>query len=356
MKGYFSQLARHTGLTLESGKTSAASSALTASTVVARHERSTPMAPLHVEEVAFTGSSPVAAADISERSEQGLTDLGPFGTTSPSAEASTSVELPGDAAEHSSEARDAGNPEGAPQTTPHAVIRQPSHTSLEEVHVRYTASESKIRKPQAHTAKKQISASRQGLAEFSAEDSQARQKPGPPELLEIAETAEGHLAGQEHLAGQRAWSAANQPRRPLEANNLPGRVVEQTDAPVDEQSERDATFQNYLKEVRAWVAAPPEVDGGGFERERPEDAQRERSRGIVALDLEMNTASSSLYARTQEPEVQDLNLSIGTISVVIEEPKQGVPSPPLAPPRAERTTERATSEPTSLSRYYLRSW
>jgi len=314
------------------------------------------MVPLHVEEIAVTGSSPVAAADISERSDQSLTDLGPFGTTSPSAAVSTSVELAGDAAEHPSEARDAGNPEAAAQTTPHAVIRQPSNASLEEAQVRYTTSESKTRTSQAHSAEKRISADRQERAEFSAEDSQTRQKSGPPELLEIAETGEGHPAGREHWAGQRAWSAANQQPRLLEANNLQGRVVGRMDAAVDEQSERDATFQNYLKEVRAWVAATPEVDEGELERRRPQDAQRERRRGIVALEQEMNTASSSLHARTQEPEVQDLNLSIGTISVVIEEPKQGVPSPPLAPPRAERTTQRATSESTSLSRYYIRSW
>lgn len=315
------------------------------------------MAPLHIEEVAFAGSSPVAAADISERSDQGLTDLGPSGATSPSVEESTFVELAGDAAEHSSVARDAGNPESAPQATLHTVIRRPSQTSLEEAQVRYTTSESKTRKPRAHPAEKRISAGRQELAEFSAEDSQTRQKPGPPELLEIAETAEGHLAGKEHLAGQRAWSAANQQPRLLEAENLPGRVVGRMDAAPDEQLEREVTFQNYLKEVRTWVAAPPVTDERELEHQsRPEAQPLERNRGLFALDQEMNTASSPLHSRRQEQAVQDLSLSIGTISIVIEEPKRETPVPPPPPARAEGTAERTTSESTSLSRYYLRSW
>ena len=48
--------------------------------------------------------------------------------------------------------------------------------------------------------------------------------------------------------------------------------------------------------------------------------------------------------------------AIGTISIVIEEPKQTAPTALPAPPRVERSPERPASEPTRLSRYYLRRW
>jgi hypothetical protein len=60
--------------------------------------------------------------------------------------------------------------------------------------------------------------------------------------------------------------------------------------------------------------------------------------------------------RPEALEVQDLNLSIGTISIVIEEPKQTASAALPAPPRVERSPERPASEPTRLSRYYLGRW
>ena len=60
--------------------------------------------------------------------------------------------------------------------------------------------------------------------------------------------------------------------------------------------------------------------------------------------------------RPEGLEVQDLSLSIGTISIVIEEPAQTVPAAIPAPPRADGLPEPPASQPTRLSRYYLRPW
>jgi len=116
-----------------------------------------------------------------------------------------------------------------------------------------------------------------------------------------------------------------------------------------EHGERETIVHQYLDEVRAWVAAPPEIDR--VELERPRDPAHPPSR---------DGADRSSGARKREfplqTEVQDVSLSIGTISIVIEEPKQTAPAVQPASPKADSSAARPASEPTRLSRYYLEPW
>lgn len=110
-----------------------------------------------------------------------------------------------------------------------------------------------------------------------------------------------------------------------------------------------------MKEVRAWVAATPTIDESASQQDDRAEALQER-RDVLAFEHETNAASFARNDRTEEPRVQDVSLSIGNISIVIEEPKKDVSIPAAAPPSVERSQERTGSEPTSLSRYYLRTW
>jgi hypothetical protein len=117
----------------------------------------------------------------------------------------------------------------------------------------------------------------------------------------------------------------------------------------DERVERELIVHQYLQEVSAWVAGTPE--GGEPEPERPSAAHGD------ALALEPPPGPGPPRAgRPETPDVQDLTLSIGTISIVIEEPALPAPAQPPSPPRVERSSEPRASEPTRLSRFYLGRW
>jgi len=101
--------------------------------------------------------------------------------------------------------------------------------------------------------------------------------------------------------------------------------------------------------VRAWVSAPPEFDQ--VELERPREPARPSSGDDADRSIGVRNREFAL-----EAEVQDLSLSIGTISIVIEEPKQTAPAVQPAWPKVDSSAAPPASEPTRLSRYYLEPW
>ncbi len=105
--------------------------------------------------------------------------------------------------------------------------------------------------------------------------------------------------------------------------------------------------------MRAWVAGP-ESDQRELGREGDAERRPTEGREVVALEQQVEPTTTR-PGRPESLEVQDLNLSIGTISIVIEEPKQA-PVAIATRPKWDRSPEGTTSEPTRLSRYYLRRW
>src|SRR5215216_5443731 len=114
--------------------------------------------------------------------------------------------------------------------------------------------------------------------------------------------------------------------------------------------ERARVARNQLKEVIAWVTANP----NNLEEEPlPEILISSRSvSGRDPADHSQLDSLSPQPARAHAPEIQDFSLSIGNISIVIDEPKQDAPTLPTPPPIIERPPEIA-NRPTDLSRYYL---
>lgn len=116
--------------------------------------------------------------------------------------------------------------------------------------------------------------------------------------------------------------------------------------------EREVLVRQYLREVREWVAASPMPDQSVSESLSLTDQKQES----VAFTVERESIPTIQPEPRDQIDVHDMNLSIGNISIVIEEPSPAaaaVIAPPPTPPPAQPQTRH---EPTSLSRYYLRSW
>jgi hypothetical protein len=115
----------------------------------------------------------------------------------------------------------------------------------------------------------------------------------------------------------------------------------------------------FFKEINQWIAAPTgtEVNLSESETRAALDEELERT-SLVERDAHTASEFSRGQARERERlEQHDLSLSIGSISIVIEEPpqtqpQQFAPAPP-APTRASRDASGSTGF-SRLSRHYIR--
>ncbi len=348
MKGYFKQLAHHTGLSFESGQTAVAHNSFKSQANAAEHTgRAQHVSPLHVEEVSFAAPpQPAAHEAVKDNAGRADASLSGYGAESSKAvEAGMSILQAGEAG---------GGKESATENFSQAQAEIPHGTFPEESQIRYTQRAS----PQENAEGKEIHAGERRAHQLFEGRSVFVQNTGPLELSERMEISGNAFAEQ-------SKEPREQPLTKLQSHAIKAQDAEQQRQPldVDEQEarewlevehERDATTKNYLKEVLEWVAAPPSIDESDFEQPRRMDARLPEN--DFALDDETEAAAIARHDSAREPEVQDLNLSIGTISIVIEDPQRETPALPAPAPRVESAPTRATTEPTSLSRYYLRSF
>ncbi|MBV9959595.1 MAG: hypothetical protein JO360_14310 [Acidobacteria bacterium] len=116
-------------------------------------------------------------------------------------------------------------------------------------------------------------------------------------------------------------------------------------------TDREILQKVFFREIHEWIAAPTESAA----ELRPEPPARvENSERVSLIEADANFAQRRQRAAEKERlEQHDLSLSIGSISIVIEEP----PSPPQVvqpPPRAESSRPQSTAEFSRLSRHYIR--
>jgi hypothetical protein len=112
----------------------------------------------------------------------------------------------------------------------------------------------------------------------------------------------------------------------------------------------------FFKEINEWIAAPVETVA---ETESREPTALEENRQLVSLiEPDANAAAQLFRAQARERErleQHDLSLSIGSISIVIEEPPaQAQPQPVQTQPRAETNRSQGSREFSRLSRHYIR--
>jgi hypothetical protein len=396
MKGYFSQLAQSTGLVTGPGKSSIAGSSLSPS----GGER------LHFEEIGFTSApqdaaSPAAGLPETESAAQNeaveavhfepVEEIErisePLGPTGPSLAVQTSGPESNDAA---------SGPVSPVETSPRAPLHietvdvtEVTPPAVREVSPRASEAPSVISEVSFEAPGQMTTESKTARPrELFSEESSAGNEPAAersnearvlpvqeyeaqavsPEISETVEIFERRVATQKQPRGRGEPFPLEQPAHRTHAEAAskqaedrepsgPAMSFEELKgAALSVGASREETFQNYLREIVDWVSAPPVTEAEALEQGPRAPAQTGENLFVVKHDGDAPLASRP--GPTEEgPEVQDLNLSIGTISVVIEEQKQQTAVlPPALPPRAESPAAQAATERTSLSRYYLRSW
>ncbi len=279
MKGYFGQLARHTGLRFADSRAS-------------RTRAIAPAAPLHVEEVAMVSpmmpsveaparDEPVANTTVVEKVET---------VQQPKAEEASIREIQ---VAPISEERPREKTESIVQSVP---IEQPATLTADNTDIKHDHSAARIERIEVPVSAQSVS----------------EQKVEPEAPHEVSE-------------------------------------IEVTD-PI----EREVLVREYLREVRAWVAASPMPDEEVSESQSLTDPQPESvafTVGRESIPIAQPEPRSEV-----EVDVHDMSLSIGNISIVIEEPSPAAAAVIAPIPSAPPPQPQTRHEPTSLSRYYLRSW
>ncbi|HEY0545853.1 MAG TPA: hypothetical protein VGC91_10790 [Pyrinomonadaceae bacterium] len=113
----------------------------------------------------------------------------------------------------------------------------------------------------------------------------------------------------------------------------------------------------FFREIHEWIAAPVETVAETVSREPP-PAREENMQRISLIEPDESAATQLFRAQARERErleQHDLSLSIGSISIVIEEPpQQAQPQPVQTQPRAETSSSQSSREFSRLSRHYIR--
>jgi hypothetical protein len=129
-------------------------------------------------------------------------------------------------------------------------------------------------------------------------------------------------------------------------------AVAHLDAELIEEGSRANTYQSVLMAVKEWVSPTPVIN----QEDAIDESTPEGRWGSQSLLADLEDAASHTARHESEssrgPDLQDISLSVGTISIVIEEPARDFYAQPAAV-RAESRTETPAPSP-SLSRYYLR--
>ena len=280
MKGYFSQLARHTGLRFADSHAS-------------RTRAVAPVMPLHVEEVAMV-SQPVPIAEVSTRDEpvpQGSVVQNVETPQQPKTEKISVQEIaPTEPIEH--------------ESVQSVGIEQPTTLAAENTEITQDHHESRVEQVEVERAPQ-------------------TQAPAP-----IVKTVEQKVE--------------------------PEATHEVSEVEVTNPVEREVMVRQYLREVRAWVAASPMPDDDIVsEAQSWSDPQPES----VAFTVGRESIPTAQPGTPDQIDVHDMNLSIGNISIVIEEPNPPAAAAVIAPtPSVPPPQPQTRHEPVSLSRYYLRSW
>jgi hypothetical protein len=319
MAGYFSQLAKNTGLTFESPVAKGSHNAPETGPSQTHGELPPP---LGIDEVAFT-APPTAAPQLADMNARGP-DL--------AVEASTSLPREGPS----------GNPGFEQQSSQTATAEvndyQTSAAPIEETREREVEGESGIGVANSTVSASDLRVpSTANISNHEQPSTQAEPDDQP------AKFESQRAPGKQPATSRRERDPVSIAQREKLVTTLLGEAPEET--------EQVTTMRDYLKEVLAWVAATPERDERQSSSVAVQPAIPERIE-IQTKDESWSPAQPAMA----EPMVQDLNLSIGNISIVVEEPSQNVAAQVVPPLRNERSSEPAASEPTRLSRYYVRSW
>lgn len=340
MKGYFSELARHTGLRIGSGGPTATPSASPRS---AHQNTRSGVKGLDVEEVAFISSSPPPADERPVGAER-------KGVETISTEVVRSIPDRGDAQRselastdrHRDPRPDFNRTQFFPDATAEVMpVGNP------------TGSKTRAEEGSVHSAEMETAIIEQPRVVISEHISTPARTPDANQITESVSALEERnaISDVEHYDSP----DRNQKTREVPVEPDSGRFARaagQSDAGLDERIERQTIVRNYLQEISEWISTPasPEEEPDSFisadsVASAEDQARRPSSKATLPDRL-----------RADAPEQQDLSLSIGTIKIVVEEPRMEASAPPAPPAQPAAAFERTKTVSTDLSRYYLNRW
>jgi hypothetical protein len=154
-----------------------------------------------------------------------------------------------------------------------------------------------------------------------------------------------------------AAHAAPEMREPLVAQE-PEHFKETASLLESGVKDKELLQKIFLKEIHEWVAAPAASVVDAEQGTQPL-ALDEKLQRVALIEPDAHPSFQLSRAQTKERErleQHDLSLSIGSISIVIEEPQQSqqpLAAPPQTQTRAESST-RGSREFSRLSRHYIR--
>lgn len=345
MKGYFGQLARRTGLSIGNNAGAQGGRVSTEPGVAGGPKASAPVAPIHVEEVVFTASSPAVDSGVSTNKTSGTTVVSEDKNHAASAVTPNEVfaspqETVSPAADLSRNAT--GDQSKASRHTGDVPETSLFHETPPEARVRLVPPQSEIATPTTEHVffderpfdqSRTVTAEHQPLTEAVTVESS------------VTELRQPH-------DGTRDSSVSHHEVQHVEiVNTIESPKPANTNVAGAPEREPRRIFQDQLKEVIAWITSPPEeVEQTTFE---VVEAQHDTSTVVVREREQQRPVDRP--TTNNEPHVNDLSLSIGTISIVVEEPKQDFPVPLTPAPTTHTSPQPVAPEPTRLSRYYLRN-
>ena len=342
MKGYFSQLARRSGLSLETERTPDAVSARDQTPRAHAQNASAPRA-LHVDEVTFTSPSSPAINVTSEPRNFRRDDESEmtFDARHSNAGHSIQSEVSHSDSEPQSQARSPASIEiSSGLVFDHLIAGRPTSESVPN-----EPKKSSPEKPSLEVERNEISIF-EGPVHGTAVSSELLTRSTPRELQPPVPEINTKP------------SLAPEPETPeLEVESRQRRPPADQTAfrETQMQSERDALAGGYLKEVIDWISTPWETGEREIES-AGETEPLEKSNDRGSSGVKTRTQPSFQTSPDRDDGAQQLSLSIGTISIVVEEPRKEAQVSAVVPAPTEQVAERPTAQSTDLSRYYIRSW
>jgi hypothetical protein len=358
MRGYFSQLARSTGIRIAPARTHAAAPHAESR---AEPRAAVTAAPPHVEEVTFVEQPPDprradGRAEESEAAGDRTRRVSDAGRARPDSQHSAEAarrDASAVSADSAASPLDAELPRGeSPAGSP-----APRPDDAADEHLDALDAGDTPRTSARATAESPTPRPERRTPDSRAEQSRAVEiREGFPSESEGELTARADAPGeQERVSNQGtrldARRAARRGEEP-DASDEPA-AAELAATIDDERGARVGLVRQYLREVRAWVEASPEPEDvlpewAGEAEESPPGRRAGESRAAEAsVSLEPPPARA--------PEVQDVSLSIGSISIVVEgTQQQQIPVTPPPQQQAPAGAHGAPAAPVDLSRYYIR--
>ena len=345
MKGYFSELARHTGLRTATDGARADGTPAVNNTPA---QASVPgaAAGLEVEEVTFV-SAPQRAGDSPAVS-------GPATIDYSSGDTAAAVSDRGDASQPEFSASEPlVESDGEPQASfPPAVMIVESAMDATTPELTAEAQVSPLQ-PVTETREPRV---------LISAPVHARAPTSAPELHEHDSSESLHEISR---ANPKLETSTFELNRPSEVDDEPSPAPPEARtssrlSPALEHGESDPLYRierqsivrNYLNEVSEWISTP--AMAAEETASLPKAASAESATASMS---ESRHPNASLPNELRDaPEQRDLSLSIGTIKIVIEEPRTSTAAVPAPAPPPEGVRSTTTKTPTDLSRYYLNRW